>query len=256
MMWLVFLWLSKLSFKVMRHYFCFKRNRMAHKIVFNISAKVFNMPDCVKLPINKNYVDTIIKGKNYNGESQLAISITNLCSAVFEVNRMVLFTDNDNGGNFEARLDPFTISGNQTLNIPLKYYGISQSDSAYKDFLVRINGSSANIRLNITQPKTTHPPTIQTVEITLDNRENYTFKLSDFTQKYGDLDGHELDAILLEGDVSRFRLNGQPISSPAEITAYDIRTERLSYVAEDTDQESITTVTLRVKDSSGEISVI
>lgn len=229
---------------------------MAHRIIFNVSAREFNMPDCVKLSAGNNYEDTILQGREYNGETQTTIQITNLCNSSFTIDSMVLFSERDSGGNFEARINGFSIGANQTIQVPLLYFGICRSPHSVKDYLIQINQSSVNFRLNIRQPQTMHPPTIGNVEVVLDNRENYTLRISDFMQKYADVDGHELSSIIIEGDVSRFRLNGQPITSPAEISAYDIRSEALIHIAEDTDREIETIVTLKVRDASGEVSVI
>ncbi|MDY3445534.1 hypothetical protein PG616_11875 [Riemerella anatipestifer] len=229
---------------------------MGHKIIFNVDAKEATFPDCVKLSPNESYQDTIIRDKEYNGESQVSVLFTNMCSKSFVVPETKLFFNNDLGGNFEAIVSEFSIGANQTINIPVKYYGIAKDTSKSRSYIISLNNSSVNYLLNIVQPVITHPPVIQDIEIILENRQNKQFSLSDFESYYSDLDGHTLDAILLEGDLSAFRLNGQPISSPAEISAYDISIGKLSYMAKDTDEEVNVVVKMRVKNESGEVSII
>lgn len=227
---------------------------MAHKIIFNVEAKTPTLPDCVKLQPNQDYEDTILRDKNYNGESTTFVTITNLCNQGFNVPQVELFRNTTLGGNFQAILPAFNINANQTINVPVKYYGICKDTSNFKNYTISLNGSSANFKLNITQPKVNHPPVIQTIDITLENRTNKTFKLSDFTQYYSDADNDALDAVILSGDLSRYRLNGQTLTSPAEIPALDIKAGALVFLAPDRDEEFFIAVQLKVKDEGGAVS--
>ena len=228
---------------------------MGHKIIFNVDAKELIIPDCVRLSSGKSYEDTIIRDKEYFGESQITISFTNICSKQFDLESITLFENTDNGGNFIAKVDAFSIGANQTISVPLKYFGVCKSVNPTKNYLVSFNHTNVSFKLNVNQPIINHPPIIQPIDIQLKNRENYVFKLSDFTDKYSDLDEHEFNSVLLEGDLSSFRLNGASITSPIEISAYQINTGALSYIAKNTDDDSETIIYIKAKDSSGEISV-
>ena len=228
---------------------------MGHKIIFNVDAKELIIPDCVRLSSGKSYEDTIIRDKEYFGESQITISFTNICSKQFDLESITLFENTDNGGNFIAKVDAFSIGANQTISVPLKYFGVCKSVNPTKNYLVSFNHTNVSFKLNVNQPIINHPPIIQPIDIQLKNRENYVFKLSDFTDKYSDLDEHEFNSVLLEGDLSSFRLNGASIASPIEISAYQINTGALSYIAKNTDDDSETIIYIKAKDSSGEISV-
>lgn len=227
---------------------------MPHKIIISVAAKEQTMLDCVKLTPSKSYTDSIYRNTEYFGDSTVTVTFQNLCGKAFSVPSFALFSNNENGGSFSAKVDAFSISAGQEINIPVKYYGIFKGDALVKNYIVSFNGSTAAYTLNINDKKIQHPPVIQDVNIILENRENYTFKLSDFTSKFTDADGDSMDSILLEGDLSAFRLNGNPITSPALISAYDISVGALVYIAKDTDDEVNVVATLKAKDSTGLIS--
>ena len=219
-----------------------------------MAAKEQTMPDCIKLTPSKSYTDSIYRNTEYFGESSVTVTFQNLCGKAFNIPSFSLFSNNENGGNFSAKVDSFSIGASQEINIPVKYYGIFKGDALVKNYIVSFNGSTTAYTLNIKDKKIQHPPIIQDVNIILDNRENCTFKLSDFTSKFTDADGDSMDSVLLEGDLSAFRLNGQPITSPVLISAYDISVGALVYYAKDTDDEVYVAATLKAKDSSGLIS--
>lgn len=227
-----------------------------HKIIFNISAKIPTLPECVKLAPNNGYTDSVIKDFDYTGETGVSVSFANACGQPFTVPSFTIFTDTENGGNLEVKINSFTIGAGQTVNIPVRYYGIMKADSLTKNFIFTFNGTSSSFTLNITHPVVTHPPVIQTIDMVLENRTNKTFSLADFTPYYSDVDGHALDAVLLTGDLSRFRLNGQAITSPAEIDVYDIDNGGFVYLAPDTNDEYNVIIQLRVRDASGELSIL
>lgn len=226
---------------------------MPNKIVFTVSAKEPTLPDCVKF-VEKSYVDTVTKNKDYFGESQISIAFINYCNVAFKVPQFTVFENTENGGDFKAVVDAFSIGANQQINIPIRYYGVIQTDSDFKTFILAFNGSSAFFTLNIVSEKTNTAPVIQSVDILLENRTNKVFSLADFDSKYSDIDGDALDSIVLEGDLSQFRLNGNKIISPYEITVYQLNIGALIYLAKDTDEEVVFTATLKAKDSRGLIS--
>ncbi|MGK6342832.1 hypothetical protein ACMGDK_11370 [Chryseobacterium sp. DT-3] len=227
---------------------------MAHKIVFRVSAIVPTIPVCVKLTPSMFYEDTIEKDLEYTGQSQETVSFTNYCNVVFSVPDFLLFTNTENGGNFEARIGNFSIGINQQVEVPVNYFGICKSNSAYVNYNISFNGNNSVYKLNINAPEINNPPQITTVELVLENREDHVFTLNDFISHYSDIDGDQLSAIILTGDVSSFRLNGNLIISGQEISVYDINVGAFKYLAEDTDNEINVIVTLKAKDERGEVS--
>lgn len=228
---------------------------MSKYIHIDVEAKIPTIASCVKLTSGNTYEDTITKNLEYFGDSQRTISFTNSCSVPFTIPDFVLFSDTYNGGNFEARISGFTIGANQVLNVPLKYYGINKSDSTPKSYSIAYNGSSIIYKLNITTPKVNTPPTISDISIVLENRQGKVFSLDDFIPHYFDADGDNLDAVILTGDVSVFRLNGNPVVSGEEIPANLIASGKLEYLAQNTNDEFSVSVLLKVKDSEGSISL-
>lgn len=226
---------------------------MSKHIYIDVGAKTPTVGSCVKFTSN-SYEDTITKNIEYTGESQMTISFINSCSVPFTVNPFVLFNDNSLGGNFEARIAGFSIGANQTINIPLRYFGINKSATTPKNFNLEFNGSTINFKLNIQTPFVNTPPVIAGIDIVLENRQGKVFTLADFTSKYFDADGHALDAVILEGDVSKFRLNGQPITSGQQIPANLINAGGLVFLAQNTDAEINISVTLKAKDELGAVS--
>lgn len=227
---------------------------MAHKIVFNVAPKDFGIQDCVRLTPSKNYQDVIQKDFEYTGESQVTVSFTNVCTKPFTINPFILFTNTENGGNFEARIQSFSIGNNQTIDIPVRYYGICKSDLPQKNYIISLNGVSANYKLIIQTVVVNTPPVITTVELVLENRADYVFQPQDFLSHYSDAENHSMASILLEGDLSAFRLNGNTLTSPAEVAFYDLQNGGLKYVSQNTDNEINVVVTLKAKDELGAVS--
>ncbi|MDR6548545.1 hypothetical protein J2810_004635 [Chryseobacterium rhizosphaerae] len=227
---------------------------MAHKIIFNVSPKVFDVTECVRFTPNRSYEDIIQKDFDYTGQSQKAVSITNICSVPFTVSGFTLFSNTENGGNFEARVDSFSIGASQLIEIPVLYFGTCKSDLPEKNYLIALNGVSVNYKLIIETPFVNTPPEITTVEMILDNRESHVFGLQDFLPHYSDADNHNMASIILEGDLSAFRLNGNFMTSPAEVTALQLQNGAFEYLAQDTNDEINIIVTLKAKDELGATS--
>lgn len=227
---------------------------MGHKFVFNVAPKIFGIQECVKLTPAVNYTDTIDKDFDYTGQSQTTLSFTNVCQSGFTVDPFILFTNTDNGGNFEARIEGFSIGVNQTITIPVNYYGICKSDLPEKSYIISMNGISANYKLIIKAPAINTPPVITTVELVLPNKTNHTFTVDNFLPHYSDAEQHNMAAVILEGDVSAFRLNGNTVTSPVEVSFYELQNGGLQYIAPDTNDEVNITVTLKAKDELGAIS--
>lgn len=224
---------------------------MSHKIIFNVASSVPIYPACVKLTSNSTYVDTIFRNKEYYGESQITISFTNLCSVGFSVPAITLFTNTENGGSFSAKVSAFTIGVNQTINIPLQYYGNMKTTDAIKSFIIVLNGSSSSVQLHISDNVIQYPPVITDVIIGLENRASKTFYLADFTNQFSDPNGDTLASITLQGDLSKLRLNGAVMTSPSEVSAYQLSVGALTYLGQNTDEEVNVLVSLKAKDSSG-----
>lgn len=226
-----------------------------NKVSVFASAKVLTAPECVKLTPAQTYTDTIIKGYDYNDITQKVVSIVNYCNVPFSVADIILFSDVVNGGNFTAKIKAFTIQANQTLNLPVYYDGMYLGNSVSPSYTITLNGVTNMYNLNINVPVVNQPPVVTDITKSLDNRVPYTLLISDFTTHFSDPDGDTLDAVILEGNLSLYRLNGNLITSPATISASDISSGYLTKLPQDTDNYVEDTVTYKAIDSTGNTSL-
>lgn len=227
---------------------------MSKHIYIDVGAKELTVEGCVRLSPNRTYTDYIKKGFEYTGESPLTVGFTNYCAQRFDIPAMILFKDETDGGNFEVRVAAFSILPSQNINVPVTYHGIHKGTGNPKTYLLSFNGSNASYRLFITEPVVNTPPVINSFEIFLNNREGKVFTLRDFSTRYFDADGDALDAVILEGDVAGFKLNGENITSGQEIPANLISAGAFQFVPQQTDKEINITVALKVKDDAGSVS--
>lgn len=225
-----------------------------NKIRISVSAKVMVVSECVKLAPNNSYSDRIVKGFEYTGETQKNITIVNYCNQPFTVGQIDLFSDTSKGGNFSARLNGFTIGANQTINVPVYYYGIYLGDNLSPKYTISINGNTSIYSLAITVPVTNRPPVITDIFIERQNRQLYTFKVDDFLTHFSDLDGDDLDAVSIEGDVAGFILSGVPYTSGTWIPKSQINSGLLQFVPSDTNAYTEKTVMWKARDTAGSIS--
>lgn len=227
---------------------------MNNKIVISVSSKILTIPDCVKLVPNKIYSDVITKGFEYNNISQFQIAVINNCSEPFNVDGKNLFTDTVNGGNFVAKINNFSIGAGQTMNIPVIYNGIYLGDNQNPNYQISMSEITGMVKLSVVIPIINNPPVTSDINIILDNRGTHMFTLNDFLSHFTDLDGDTLDSVFIEGNVTGYFYNNQPYISGTEISKSDIQSERLKYIAPDTDIETNSTTIWKAKDSRGAIS--
>lgn len=218
------------------------------------SPKVFTIAECVKLSPGVNYSDTIIKGFDYLGTSQITVSITNYCTVGFEIPQIILFEDILQGGNFVAKTASFNINAQQTLNIPVYYSGIYLSNNLSPNYDIFLNGVSSVYSLSITVPVENNPPVITDITIGLNSGEEYVFTVDDFVNHFTDVDGDTLDAVILEGNTSGFTLSGAPIISGQEIPISLVASGQLKKTAVTTSVPLNVANVWKAKDSSGSVS--
>lgn len=228
---------------------------MSKHIYIDVAAKVPTVSGCIKLSPNLSYEDFIIKNFDYTGETQKNISFTNYCSTNLVVPEFVIFTDNSNNGDFEAKINSFNILAGQSLNVPVHYFGTHRSDITPKNYNINFNGISANYKLNISIPIVNTPPEIENITFLLDNGEGKVFSLEDFVTHYSDAESDALDAVILEGDVSHFRLNAQPIVSGQQIPVNLIAAGLFQLLPQITNEKINIVVSLKVKDEAGSTSI-
>ena len=226
-----------------------------NKIIILASAINPTEIDCVKLKPALGYSDTIIKGFDYNNVTQKNIQIINYCDVPFNIIGFSIFEDTVNGGNFSATVNDFTILAGQTLNIPVIYNGIYLGSNLTPAYSISINGISSIYDLIVSVPVINNPPIITDIIFDLGNRQDYVITLADFLAHFTDLDGDTLDAVIIEGNTTQFRLSGNPILSGTEISQSQINAGLLTRIAPDTDNYISESTLWKAKDSAGTISL-
>lgn len=225
-----------------------------NKIRTFVSGKDLTPVDCVKLTPNKNYSDGIIQGFDYQNVSQNSISVTNVCNVPFNILGMVLFSDTTNGSNFTGSINNFSIGPNQTINVPVIYNGIYLGPNLFPNYQISINSNTAIYSLLVLVPEINHPPIATDIIIDLDNRENKILDINIFLNHFSDIDGDSLAAVIIEGNTSRYALNGSPLVSGTQIPRALIESNYLIFNAPETDDYSEDATIWKAVDSAGSIS--
>lgn len=226
-----------------------------NKVSVFVSAVTKTEVECVKFIPAQTYNDGIVQGQDYVNENQISIQIINYCNVPFTISEMVLFSDNVNGGNFTAKIQPFTIQANQTLNVPVFYNGIYLGSNLTPSYSVIMNGAVNIFNLTVTVPIVNQPPVVSDIVFELDNREDYVFTEDDFNNHFTDLDGDDWDAVLFEGNVSQYRLNNLPYIIGTEVSKAQVIAGNLKRFAPDTDNYSEEATIWKAKDTAGNISL-
>lgn len=219
-----------------------------------VSAKTLTPVDCVKLTPGVNYSDAIIQGDDYQDVNQNTISITNMCDAPFDILGLDLFSDNTNGGNFTASIPSFSIGANQTLNIPVFYNGIYLGTNLNPNYQISVNANYAIYSLIVTVPFVNSPPEASDIVIELSNRENYVMTIVDFLNHFSDIDNDDLDAVIIEGNTTHYRLNNQSLASGTLIPRALIEQNLLVFIAPDVDTYNEDSTIWKAVDTAGSIS--
>ena len=218
------------------------------------SPKIFSIAECVKLSPGISYVDSIIKGFEYLGTSQITVSITNYCTVGFQIPEIILFQEILQGSNFVAKTGAFNINPQQTLNIPVNYTGIYLGNNLTPNYDIFLNGVSSVYSLSVSVPVENSPPVVSDIIIGLDSGEEYTFTVNDFVDHFTDVDGDTLDAVILEGDTSGYSLSGGTFTSGQEIPIALVASGQLKKLAVNTAVPLNVSNVWKAKDSNGKIS--
>ena len=150
--------------------------------------------NCIKVVNTSTYTDTITKNQQYNNVSTKSIRVINNCNKDFLLSGKTLFIQQDNlGSTFTATINDITILANATVDIPVYYNGVYKGTNINPTYTFDLNGYTINYTLNINIPDTLG--TINDFTLSLTNRQNYTFKVSDFTSHYSDIDGDIISSV-------------------------------------------------------------
>ena len=204
--------------------------------------------NCITVNNTSSYTDTIIKNQQYNNVSVKSIRAVNNCNKEFLLSGKTLFAQQDNlGSTFTASINDTIIGANATVDIPVYYNGVYKGTDISPVYTFTLNGYNITYNLNINIPDTLG--TINDFIISLNNRQNYTFKVVDFTSHYSDVDGDTINSIYFYGNVNNLRYNNIGYVENTEIPISDIQAGKVVFNAPNQDVLSSININYKVKDN-------
>ena len=210
--------------------------------------------NCIKVVNTSTYTDTITKNQQYNNVSTKSIRVINNCNIAFLLSGKTLFTQQDNlGSTFTASINATTISANATVDIPVYYNGVYKGTDISPVYTFTLNGYNITYNLNINIPDTLGD--INDFTITLNNKQNYTFKILDFTSHYSDVDGDTISYVYFYGNVNNLRYNNIGYIENTEIPISDIQAGKVVFNAPNQDVLSSININYKIKDNKGNIII-
>ena len=210
--------------------------------------------NCIKVVNTSTYTDTITKNQQYNNVSTKSIKVTNNCNKDFLLSGKTLFIQQDNlGSTFTASINATTISANTTVDIPVYYNGVYKGTDISPVYTFTLNGYNITYNLNINIPDTLGD--INDFTISLNNRQNYTFKVLDFTSHYSDIDGDTISSVYFYGNVNNLRYNNIGYVENTEIPISDIQAGKVVFNAPNQDVLSSININYKIKDNKGNIII-
>ena len=210
--------------------------------------------NCIKVVNTSTYTDTITKNQQYNNVSTKSIKVTNNCNKDFLLSGKTLFIQQDNlGSTFTASINATTISANATVDIPVYYNGVYKGTDISPVYTFTLNGYNITYNLNINIPDTLGD--INDFTISLNNRQNYIFKVLDFTSHYSDINGDTISSVYFYGNVNNLRYNNIGYVENTEIPISDIQAGKVVFNAPNQDALSSINISYKIKDNKGKIII-
>ena len=210
--------------------------------------------NCIKVINTSTYTDTITKNQQYNNVSTKSIRVVNNCNTAFLLSGKTLFTQQDNlGSTFTASINETNIGANATVDIPVYYNGVYKGTDISPVYTFTLNGYNITYNLNINIPDTLGD--ISDFTVSLNNRQNYTFKVLDFTSHYSDIDGDTISSVYFYGNVNNLRYNNISYAENTEIPISDIQAGKVVFNAPNQDALSSININYKIKDNKGNIII-
>lgn len=223
------------------------------KLEISVSAKDMTSDDCVRLKTYE-YYDSIVKAKDYQGETQINITLKNNCDKIVTVPSFQLFENTENGGNFTATVNTFVIQALQTVSVPLLYNGMYLGDEALLNYMVELNGVSCAFIINVTEENQSKPkPIISDISLECDNRDNTMISIETFTNGYSE-DNKNIDCVYLYGDIENVLFNNSAYIEGTAIPVSMISQGALFFIPSNTDNSSKTYISWSAQDVDGTMS--
>ena len=210
--------------------------------------------NCITVNNTSSYTDTIIKNQQYNNVSTKSIRVINNCNTAFLLSGKTLFTQQDNlGSTFTASINDTNIGANATVDIPIYYNGVYKGTDISPVYTFTLNGYNITYNLNINIPDTLGD--ISDFTVSLNNRQNYTFKVVDFTSHYSDINGDTISSVYFYGNVNNLRYNNIGYVENTEIPISDIQAGKVVFNAPNQDALSSININYKIKDNKGKIII-
>ena len=210
--------------------------------------------NCITVNNTSSYTDTIIKNQQYNNVSVKSIRVVNNCNKDFLLSGKTLFTQQDNlGSTFTATINDTNILANTTVDIPVYYNGVYKGTDISPVYTFTLNGYNITYNLNINIPDTLGD--ISDFTITLNNKQNYIFKVVDFTSHYSDINGDTISSIYFYGNVNNLRYNNIGYIENTEIPISDIQAGKVVFNAPNQAVLSSININYKIKDNKGNIII-
>lgn len=209
--------------------------------------------NCIQVDTSSTYSSNVTKDQLYINSTNMAIKVTNICNVPFTLAEKVVIKQVDNyGSTFEATMPTIVIPANTTVYVPVTYNGTYKGTDLAPIYTFTVNNIVVTYKLNVTIPVA--PDVIGTISnfsINRANKENYTFKVADFTSHYNDPDGDTIAFVMFSGDTSTIKYNGVPYIADTQVALADVI--KFEFIAPIETTQVITTLTYKVKDNKGNI---
>ena len=137
------------------------------------------------------------------------------------------------------------INGSGSFDIDITSY----ANATQPDGAINFNYNGNPIKINIDYNSN---PEITDITFDILNRSEKTFSVSDFENAFTDLDGDTISEIMIEGDVTGYKFEGDPYVSGTWIFMSDVN--NLKYIASDANEAYEKNNNWKAKDSAGYVS--
>ena len=173
------------------------------RVIYNVAPRPIDLT-CLELSPGAQYLDNIFRGRIYtNTLATPKIRVVNKCSADIYLHSQTIFTDINNGGTFEAKIEGEIIPAFNHSDIQVLYVGTYKGTNNNPTYDVLINGITNTYTLNVSEED--NPPTASKVAYTVPHGTKITVTRSNLV--FNDIDGDAITHVRFTGNVSNMFMN-------------------------------------------------
>ena len=221
------------------------------KLTINVAPKAFTPTlACLEL-VTDIYKDTKTLEIDLPLSSVLGtfFYVRNKCGADIVLPETSWANNTENGGNLNLKSLPTNIPANSITKVFMAYNGTYKGDAKELIYTLSLNNTMANYAFTAVKKIVNIAPTSTDINILLKNRENFSFVLTTFLDKFRDADGDALTHIKLTGITAQYTLNNTPYVVGTEIAIADV--VNLKFIANDINDETTSIAQFQMKSSDG-----